>query len=148
MDKTKFTAISIDTYTNELLNELCEVMRLSKAGYLRALIREEAAKRLGKGPAVTNPSSLLNSEDINEGLLQPTLFQTVTKRTSNFRMAKRNKDGKVETPLLSDFDLFRRLVSFYGLKTHQTIDKQKIKDAMRDTLVMMLDDLEEAPQEQ
>ena len=39
MEKTKFTAVSIDTGSYELLGKLAEYAKLPKATYLRLLIR-------------------------------------------------------------------------------------------------------------
>ncbi len=52
--KIGFQNVSLDSYTYGLLNELAEATKLTKAAYLRALIRNEAAKRQGPEPEMVN----------------------------------------------------------------------------------------------
>ena len=133
MKEAKFRNVGLDNYTYSLLDGMSKDDRLTKAALLRRLIRDEAARRG-------------NGHDINAGLENPTLVQAVTRNTGSFRMGKRNKEGVIETPLLRDLNLIQRLVSYYGLKTNKPVDKAKLKDAMRDALTLLADDLEEALQ--
>ena len=131
MEKPKYQKVSLDTPTYELLGKLAKSKGLSRSSYVRLLIINSQ-----------------NGTDINAGISPPTLKDALTGKPSKFRVNKRNKAGVVESVLFSDFKLLQRLETQWGVAHNRNIDKEKIKDAIRSALTILLDDLEEAPQGQ
>ncbi len=131
MEKPKFQKVSLDTPTYELLGKLAKSKSLSRSSYVRLLIINSQ-----------------NGNDINAGIVPPTVKDAWTGKPSKFRVNKRNKAGVVEPVLFSDFKLLQRLATQYGVAHNINIDKRELKNAIRSALAILLDDLEEAPQEQ
>jgi len=107
MEKPKFQNVSLDYYTFELLNELAKGVKLTKAAYLRTLIRTEAAKRQGKGEAM------------------PVGVPAIASITAEFDQEMVVKHGVWMA--MADLSLFEQVATRIAKRFNVTIDVEKWK---------------------
>lgn len=88
MEKPKFQNVSLDSYTHELLTELAEEAKLTRAAYLRSLIRNIAAKhRKGSALLVADVSipdeEMVVRHGVTMAMSDLNLLQQVATRVAN-----------------------------------------------------------------